>query len=147
MGASRCTNMYQYRQIRISTAFQSGMPRHCRIRAAPGTSPSIELHQMAQRSSIAVLLLVVVNPSKACTSTCSHPLDISAQCTVAVTIEFVLARAAPTETNNLIAHSSPQQYAFILSGYGPRMCLRRINMQQACGRSANTPSVLFAIAG
>ena len=59
---------------------------------------------MAQRSSIAVLLLVVVNPSKAC----SHPLDISAQCTVAVTIEFVLARAAPTETNNLNSDSSQQ---------------------------------------
>ena len=36
----------------------------------------------------------------------------------------------PTETNNLIAYNSPQQYAFILSGYRPRMCLRGIIMQQ-----------------
>ena len=93
---------YQYRQIRISTAFQSGMPRHCRIRApAPGTSPGIELHQLAQRKSIAVLLLAVGTPSKACTS--SRPLGIYGQCTVAATIEFVLARGTANTDNNVIA--------------------------------------------
>ena len=32
--------------------------------------------------------------------------------------------------NTLLAYNSPQQHAFILSGDRPRMCLRRIIMQQ-----------------
>ena len=51
--------------------------------------------------------------------------------------------AQPTKTNNLIADNNPQQYAFILSGYRPRMCLNRIIMQQVCGRSPNTVCLVF----